>query len=139
MKRISNRTRHFFISCHGSNLSVSCHMPFRNLFHCFINPFCRIIRDKFITLINHFSNIRIRDGSIQNNRIPVFLVLMPSRYYGIIDTTPEISALRRYLYIQTEKSFPFISPQKNFFTFFHSYKLPVGISKRCVLICVREG
>ena len=86
-------------------------------FHCFINPFCRIIRDKFITLINHF-------------RTSASGWFHPKQSYSSVPCSDAIPALRNHKYharnlcspalpLHSDREVPpFHKSTKKLFTFF---------------------
>ena len=90
--------------------------------------------DQIITLCDHPSDFLIRYASIQNNGIPVFLVLMISRNHRCICLPPEIAPPRINFYIYAHLSFVLISPEKCLFVLFIPHQNPVWIVERCVLI-----
>ena len=139
MQRIANSSRHSFVSGHFRNLSVGCHTSFGNFLHRFINSLGRAVRNQIIAFRYHPLHLFIRDGTIQNNGIPVFLVLMISRNHCSIGVSPKVSPFRIHFHIQIDISVPFICPKKGFSASLHSDQLPVGVMKGCFLISLRKG
>ena len=110
MKCIANRTRHLLIACKLCNLSICCNLSSRNLLNSFVYPLSRTVRYKVITFRNHASDIFIRNSSIKNNSIPMFLILMITSLYRFIGTSPKITPLRICFYIQINITVSFINP-----------------------------
>ena len=91
---------------------------------------------QIITLPNHPPNILLRNRPIQNNRIPVLLILMIPRNHRLICAAPEIPPFRINLHIQINIPVSFISPKESLPAPLHSHKLPVIVMKRRILICI---
>ena len=130
MQRISYRSCHLRLTSHGCDLTIGRHMTFRNLFYCFVDPFGWTVCDQIITFGDHPADLLFWDRSVQNDRVPVFLVQMIAGSYRIIGRAPEIPPFRRNLHVQIDKAVALIDPEKCFFTSTNPDKLPVGIVKR---------
>lgn len=94
---------------------------------------------KVITFCKHTLNIFIRNTSIQNDRIPVLLILMISRYHRLIGLPPEVTPLGIHLDIHPYRPvLPLICPGKCLLILPVPDKLPVLVMKRSILICPRQ-
>lgn len=94
---------------------------------------------QIVTLRNHTLYHFIGYRTVQNHRIPVFLVLVISRYHRLVSLPPEIAPRRIDLYIDPHTSFIFISPQKSLFVPSAPHQHPVGIMKGHILISIRKS
>ena len=97
MQGIADSPAHFFIACKLSNLCICGNTTLWNPFYSLIYEPGRIIGDKVIAVCNHVFYSVIRHAAIENDGIPVVLVLVPSGDDGWEGIPPEVSPGRRYL------------------------------------------
>ena len=138
MQRIAHSPGHPLVSGHRSHLPIRRHAPLRYPLHRLIYPLRRTIGHQVVALRNHPLNLIGRNTPIQNNRIPVFLILMPPRHHRFVDIAPQVTPLRRHLHVEIDEAIPLIRPQKCLPAPLHAHQLPIVVMKRRILICIRQ-
>ena len=73
---------------------------------------------QIVAFRNHSFNLFLRHRSVQNHRIPVFLVLMIARLHRRVSIPPKLSPLRAYLHVNAKSPVSLIGPEKHFFVLF---------------------
>ena len=138
MKCIAHGSRHLPVTCHLRNLAVCCNTSLRNLLHRIVDPLCRTVGYYVIAIRYHLLHSILWHTSIQYDSVPVFFVLMPTRYDRLKCLPPEIPAFRISLHIQIDISIPLISPKECLLASLDSHKLPILVVKWRLLIRVRK-
>ena len=136
MECIAYCSRHSRISCHFCNHSISCDTSFGNLFHSLVYFLRRAICYEIIAFGYHSPDLLLWNRPIQNNRVPMFFMLVIASRHRFVGTSPEVAPLGIDFHIQIYISVTVVDPQKYFSIFFYSYHLPVLITERVLLVHV---
>ena len=136
---VADGTRHTAVSSQCGNLTIGGNLTPGDFLYCFIDACCGRVDSQVVALRNHAADFFIGNGTVQNNGIPMLLVLMPAGHDGGVGASPEIPPFRGNLYIQIDKTVSFICPEKYLPAAFCPHQLPVGVMKGGILVGARKG